>query len=243
MRPEVLADLQSDYIAALPKYIGKGGHYPSFLRFFQLEIDQRGGDWRSVLRQYLFPGCQDDQAGEDAALELLSRLYSGFMHPMLHLMFGIEWDQPALVAEALAQTAVHPDDAKLRRFFVESEKKASAGNNDQEYGTHFADIFQQAAKSDTLRESSPYHEASDPRVALYHGVLTRAYDEVVDLAAAMTVPQRHLKEKMAEASHVSALVATMAAWRPPHIPKFDFYFMYACSIVYPAIEDTRLTWP
>jgi len=33
----------------------------------------------------------------------------GFLHPLIHLGFGIEFKQPAIIAEALAQAAVHDD--------------------------------------------------------------------------------------------------------------------------------------
>lgn len=39
-----------------------------------------------------------------AVLDLLK--FTGFLHPLIHLGFGVEFDQPAIVAEALAQAAV-----------------------------------------------------------------------------------------------------------------------------------------
>lgn len=38
---------------------------------------------------------------------MLVRLHAGFLHPMIHLGFGVEFQQPAIIAEALAQAAVH----------------------------------------------------------------------------------------------------------------------------------------
>lgn len=34
----------------------------------------------------------------------------GFLHPLIHLGFGLEFRQPAIIAEALAMTSVHIDD-------------------------------------------------------------------------------------------------------------------------------------
>ena len=31
----------------------------------------------------------------------------GFLHPIIHLGFGVEFKQPAIIAEALAEAAVH----------------------------------------------------------------------------------------------------------------------------------------
>lgn len=45
--------------------------------------------------------------GDERADDMLVRLHAGFLHPMIHLGFGIEFKQPAIIAEALAQAAVH----------------------------------------------------------------------------------------------------------------------------------------
>ena len=37
----------------------------------------------------------------------LKLTFAGFLHPLIHLGFGVEFQQPAIVAEALAQAAVH----------------------------------------------------------------------------------------------------------------------------------------
>ncbi|KZT67501.1 hypothetical protein DAEQUDRAFT_387282 [Daedalea quercina L-15889] len=39
---------------------------------------------------------------------MLNRLHSRLFHPMIHLGYGLEFGLPGLVAEGLAQTAVHP---------------------------------------------------------------------------------------------------------------------------------------
>lgn len=38
---------------------------------------------------------------------LLLMDFTGFLHPIIHLGFGVEFQQPAIIAEALAQAAVH----------------------------------------------------------------------------------------------------------------------------------------
>lgn len=47
---------------------------------------------------------------------------TGFLHPLIHLGFGLEFKQPVIVAEALAETAVH--DRWLAPFFIGAEKSA-----------------------------------------------------------------------------------------------------------------------
>ncbi|KAF4120221.1 hypothetical protein GMORB2_3348 [Geosmithia morbida] len=231
-RPEVVARLRDDYAAALPDYVGKAKHYVDFLRFFQGEIEQKG--WQAVLVEYLLR----EEEGEDGpALQLLTRLYASFLHPLIHLMFGVEWEQPALVAEALAQTAVHDDDAAIRSFFLDSEKAAASaaaaaaaeGGNSSDYGTDFARLFEQAAKDDKLRKSSSWDDTLGPHVC--GRVLGKVHHEMVRLAAKVKVSPDNLAEKTAEMGHVNAYVAALGAWNPPYIPKFDFFFIHHVNSV------------
>lgn len=73
-------------------YLGKGKYYPDFLTYFQREVDTKG--WEAVMAEYLF-------AGTEAADDLLVRLYAGFLHPLIQMMYGMEWRQPAIVSQLI----------------------------------------------------------------------------------------------------------------------------------------------
>ncbi|POR37682.1 Putative nucleosome assembly protein C36B7.08c, partial [Tolypocladium paradoxum] len=111
----VVDELQHDWAASAPKYLGKGRHYPDFLAFFQREVARKG--WQAVLAERVF----DLDAPGSAALR--GRLYAGFLHPMIQLMYGVEWEQPAVVAEGLAQAAVH--DGRLGEFLAKVDRAAA----------------------------------------------------------------------------------------------------------------------
>ncbi|KAI8182691.1 hypothetical protein KHU50_002349 [Colletotrichum sp. SAR 10_65] len=96
------------------KYLGREKHYPDFLLFFQREIEKKG--WEETLNEYLFKG---DARAED----MFQRMFAGFLHPIIQLMYGVEWEQPAIVAEALAEASVHKN--QLGEFFKEAEKNAT----------------------------------------------------------------------------------------------------------------------
>ena len=100
------------------KYLGSEKYYHDFLVFFQEEIDEKG--WQTVLNDYVFKG--DDQADD-----MLVRMFGGILHPIIHLGFGVEFEQPAIIAEALAQAAVH--DNWEASHLLESEKLASAARS------------------------------------------------------------------------------------------------------------------
>ncbi|KAM6521731.1 hypothetical protein FALCPG4_011437 [Fusarium falciforme] len=93
----VVRDLLASWDNAI-HYLGNEEHYPDFLAYFQQRIDAQGYEF--VVQEHLLKG---DAHADD----LLTRLHAGVVHPLIQLMYGLEWKQPAIVAEALAQTCVH----------------------------------------------------------------------------------------------------------------------------------------
>lgn len=55
---------------------------------------------------------------------LLARMYKGAYYPIIHLGLGIEFQQPAIIAEALSRTAAH-DDARINTLFANAEQEAA----------------------------------------------------------------------------------------------------------------------
>lgn len=117
--PEVVQEFQQG--AAWAPYLGKQKHYPDFLSFFQGAIAAKG--WEDALAEHLF-------AGTPAADDLLVRLFAGFLHPLIQLLFGMEWRQPAIVAEALAQTCVHQP--SFNEILMSAERNANGAYGDEE---------------------------------------------------------------------------------------------------------------
>lgn len=210
--PAVIAELKSDYAANAPKYLGKGKHYPDFLAFFQAQIDSKG--WQPVLAEYVF---RDD--GDPVAHDLFGRLYAGFLHPMIQLMFGVEWQQPAIVAEALAQAAVHENN--VGEFLTQAEQRANEKNPAYRPLTEFFDEVRDDEKHRKLATSVHWE---DPN-RIYDGVLKRAPDEALKFVSGIKVRPEDLDERTVEMVHNAAYVAAAASWHPPHIPKFDFFLM------------------
>ncbi|KAF2754789.1 hypothetical protein EJ05DRAFT_513715 [Pseudovirgaria hyperparasitica] len=83
-------------LPAFTSYLGIKDHYVNYLELFTLELEHKG--LAAVMNEYLF-------AGTPKADDMLVRLYTGFLHPFIHLGFGLEFAQPAIVAKALALTA------------------------------------------------------------------------------------------------------------------------------------------
>src|SRR5437762_8236436 len=59
-----------------------------------------------------------------SALIVLANRTVGFLHPLIHLGFGVEFAQPAIIAETLAQAAVHSN--WIGDFLLPAEKAAGS---------------------------------------------------------------------------------------------------------------------
>jgi hypothetical protein len=191
------------------QYLGKGRNYATFFRFFQDEIERIG--WQETLKEYLF---KDDARGRD----MQSRLFAGVLHPLIQLLYGMEWSQPMIIAAGLAQAAVHRDD--YHEFFTLAAKKAEASDAPPKMKTIIG-LYEEVAKDEKLKQSSHWE---DPN-RVFDGVLVRAKEEMIDLAARVRIGEDELDERTAEMVHTSAFVAAGAAFHPPYSPRFDFILM------------------
>ncbi|KAJ5191566.1 uncharacterized protein N7498_010551 [Penicillium cinerascens] len=187
-------------------------NYSNYLTFFQEEIDVKGvGD---VLNEYLF-------AGDDRAESMLSRLFGGLVHPLIHLGFGIEFNQPAIVAQALAQTAVHGE-WMGSLFFLPAEKLA--GGIGKPGRKSLLQLLNEIRENKALKESVRWSDTNKIR----DGVLSRAPDEMLKIAAEYTVSEDQLEERLADMINNVAYY-TGAAQRPDKTVKFDFFFLHCLN--------------
>ncbi len=118
-------------------------------------------------------------------------LNTGLIHPLIHLGFGLEFNQPAIVAQALAQAAVHEDQLG-RDFFLPAEKMASGTGKP---GTKtLGQLLDEIRKDETLSRSVKFTDV----VKIRDGVLRRAPQEMLKYAAQYTVSEHQLEERLAE---------------------------------------------
>ncbi|KAJ1938726.1 hypothetical protein FBU59_004352, partial [Linderina macrospora] len=75
--------------------LGKGEYYTNYVQFFRREIDAEDGDWKPVLIRYMF----DDK--------IYPLVFSGLVHPLIQIGYGVEFDSAAIIATGLAMTCVH----------------------------------------------------------------------------------------------------------------------------------------
>ncbi|KAH6641490.1 hypothetical protein F5144DRAFT_590769 [Chaetomium tenue] len=202
--------------AAARPHFGNEAYYPDFLRFFQAEMRGEGG-WRGVVGRYLF-GKDDD--------ELLVRLFAGFLHPLIQLMYGVEWGQEAVVAEGLAQAAVHS--GEIGGFLLGAEEKAKEGKGGEGKGGEgkgegVLELMAEVRRDAKLRGAARNEDANK----VSDGVLARARDEMIALAARVRVRPEEVEEKTAEMFDAAVYVAAAATLlKEGKQPKFDFFLMH-----------------
>jgi hypothetical protein len=210
-------------------YLGKEKYYHDFLVFFQKEIAAKS--WQNVLNEYLF-------ANDDRANDMLARLYAGFLHPIIHLGFGIEFQQPAIMAEALAQTASH--DNWMAPLFLGCEQAVEANRGKDRPRKTIVQLLEEARSNDKLHNAPHWEDGNKIR----DGIMKRAPEEMIKLASQYTIGEDELEEKTAEMINAAGKSHTLhgcidslppavyysgAAQKPPHQVKFDFFYMHCVN--------------
>lgn len=120
-----------------------------------------------------------------------NRCSLGLIHPLIHLGFGLEFNQPAIVAQGLAQAAVH-DDWLGRDFFLPAERMSDGiGSTGQK---SLLQLLQDIRADKALVESVQWSDGNKIR----DGVLTRAPRVMLEYAAQFTVSEDQVDERLAD---------------------------------------------
>lgn len=176
------------------------------------------------------------------APRVYAKIYvTGLIHPLIHLGFGIEFNQPAIVAQALAQTAVH-DEVMGPAFFLPVEKLA--GGIGKPGKKSLLQLLNEIRENEALRKSAHW---SDPN-KMRDGVLSRAPDEMFNIAAQYTVAEDQVGERLADmintvgqcsgyqigassniANEIRLGYFTSTAQRRDKEVKFDFFLIHSLN--------------
>jgi hypothetical protein len=164
-------------------YLGKEQYYHDFLVFFQQEIDAK--TWQKVLNEYVF-------ARDERAEDMLSRMYAGFLHPIIHTGFGVEFKQPAIIAEGLAQACVHDDWMKLLFHGIERAAEEKRGRSECKT---IVQLLEEIKQDEELSNAAHWEDGNKIR----DGVMKRALEKTLAVASQYTISEDDdLEEKTAE---------------------------------------------
>lgn len=145
-------------------------------------MDKKG--WQAVLNEHLF-------SGDEHAEDLLVRTYAGFLHPLIHLGFGVEFEQPAIIAEALAQAAAH--NAWIGKLLLGAEK-AAAESKEQRNEKTIVELLQEIRGNEKLKNAALWSDGNKIR----DGIMARAPQEILDIAKQFRVKEEDLERRTAE---------------------------------------------
>ena len=193
--------------------LGLVARYHTFLEFFKREIAAK--DWQSVVQSYVF-------ARTKVADTMLARMYEGAYHPIIHLGLGIEFSQPCIVAEALAQAAAH-DNSNIAQLFFNTEAEASII-----YPTAKAkpmiQLIHEVRANATIRNAPQW---SDFGNKMRDGIIGRAGEAMQSLGAQFRIrpDEQELQRRTAEMISTCAYFAG-AAQRQGRKRKIDFFYMH-----------------
>ncbi|GME36642.1 hypothetical protein BKCO1_3400021 [Neofusicoccum parvum] len=211
--PTIAQDLSDRAVFA--QHLGSKQHYRDFLAYFQAELERKGV--AAVLQEHLFT------RGDARAEDLLARLFAGFLHPLIHVGFGVEFAQPAIVAEGLAQAATH--DAWIGAYLRGAEDAAAEVGDPQ---AKLPDLLQEVRATEQVAGAARWSDGN----RLRDGVMARAGEAMCRIAGRWVVgddaSDEVVERKTAEMID-AAVFLTTTAQRPPHIPKLDFLHMHAVT--------------
>ncbi|KAJ6005221.1 hypothetical protein N7451_003165 [Penicillium sp. IBT 35674x] len=191
-------------------FLGQGKYYDDYFAYFQNEISENGVP--STVTEFLFKG---DERAED----MLQRFFSGFLHSPIHLAYAMEFEQPLVVAEALALTAIH--DCSFGQILAQIEQVARHSPTSES----LIDLQREIHDNAELRQAMDYaHGVSQIR----DGLLVNAKQQFMRLMSAWKVQSHELEEKTAESLN-STLYWTALAQRPEKQIRFDFFLLHSIT--------------
>ncbi|KZT73831.1 hypothetical protein DAEQUDRAFT_356373 [Daedalea quercina L-15889] len=216
-------------------YLGQEKYYANYLAFFIDEITQHGAG--EVLERYLF----SRDANETGALVLL-RFIGGAVHPIIQTGYGVEFGSDAMVAQGLAQTAVHkPFVPEIFDFntpkpqpIKKAPREASSGHRQPYRGQSLLAILREVYDSKVMEPVLPYDPDKPLRVRIQDALQTPGrIDEIRRLAAQWQVDvgrgQAALDEKVEELLWATTLLlAGTGKWG--RAPRLDFFLMHMLNM-------------
>ncbi|KAF5347788.1 hypothetical protein D9756_010256 [Leucocoprinus leucothites] len=109
------------------EHFGDEKYYNAYLAFFIGELAAK--DTVAVLEEYVFSDAANFPGG-GKRIEMLCRFDEGLLHPLIHVGYGFELGIPGMIAEGLAQAAVHEAVGSpiIPASWFEKAPKAPKGN-------------------------------------------------------------------------------------------------------------------
>ncbi|KAF2403037.1 hypothetical protein EJ06DRAFT_472094 [Trichodelitschia bisporula] len=195
------------------KTLGSNDDYASYLRFFEAYLSTHSVP--NTLSTYLFTHTPQ-------ANDLLVRLVSGLLHPLLHLGFALRTAQPALTAEALAMAAVH--DNWMGKLLLPAEERAASTNAASTPA--FLALVDEMRTDPTIASAPHWSDGNKIR----DGLLGRAAEPTIaGLARWRVAPTEEAVAKATAQVLDGTAWLTLGAQREGKAPRMDFFLIHGVN--------------
>ncbi|KAJ6467040.1 hypothetical protein DFH09DRAFT_1254293 [Mycena vulgaris] len=175
-------------------HLGDEAFYQAYLHFFS-----------DVVLKTPVHAANYDTKKDGQRPEMLNRLLAGVTHPLIYVGFGLDFSLPGLVAEGLAQAAVHKlaSSALLPRHMFDASTMPSVPHT---MGAHPAGTHAFSILSRILR---------DPRF----NNLVASFDEIVE-----GVNPKEVAKKVEELTFLNVMIYVVGGWRDGGFSQAEFTF-------------------
>ncbi|KNG44540.1 hypa-like protein [Stemphylium lycopersici] len=193
--------------------------YHTFLEFFKGEIKDKG--WKDVIQENVL-------ARSKLADLILARMYEGAYHPIIHLGLGVEFKQPVIIAEALAQAAAH-DDARISTLFRNAEQEAEISYPSRN-AKSMLELVREVRGTDAIRNAPKWTDFGNK---MRDGIIGRAGEEMASLVSQFRIKndEEDLERRTAEMISTCAYFAGAAQDKSKinRKTKIDFFYMHCVT--------------
>ncbi|KLT40791.1 hypothetical protein CC85DRAFT_287064 [Cutaneotrichosporon oleaginosum] len=198
---------------------GKRGAHSLYLPFFHGEVQRLGID--GALREYLFsPAANADGPS------MLCALLAGVVHPFIHIGLGLEFDDPLVVAEGLAQACQH-DPSISRALYPADWPKTQLKNTSGKPNKSLLGLYVEYLANPVL-DVGPYDTTILINDRLRQAVTPERTPVLHDLVArwdTSDLSEKGLAARLEEVAWVATLLCG-ATSRPGYKTRIDFFLMH-----------------
>lgn len=164
----------------------------------------------------------------DKAFGLLILSDLGAIHPIIHLGFAVEYQQPVLVAEALAQAAIHAPQGGRCLLEIETKSKAIGASAVQH---NIRDLFDKVRADPSITDAECFKGGTYEKNGNFWDVLPQALVDITSSYRIDPLTEDTLDRAVSEMVNACAWLSA-GAQRCGKMAKIDFFFMHCinCSI-------------
>jgi hypothetical protein len=194
------------------QHLSNRAYWTDYQAFFQKELESSTPE--KILNEYLWRP------------DMLHRLESGAIHPLIHIGYGLEFNNPLILSEGLAMCAVT---STLLRPVIEPQIQLRSEQSHQPKRKTLKEIYEEILQDDRFSDLNKF--ADENRLEDF---FKRQGAKVLNeyLSQIQVEPtEEDIKKRFAELYELTAM-AYAAITPPGKTPKFDFFIMHGLTSIY-----------